>query len=183
MSHASGCMLQYPTSQGSYLILPSLCMQLELHMHVQFRTNFLLFTIMSRFMQRAISVTCIHNSCPWRVIIDLCNKLNPFTLGFWQTAEEVGCNHVIAIVNWHKAKECECKLNKWLYGRNPDGHSGRAWFSTKLKMFGSLKWPPATHLPSNWQLTSLACQLSHNNQFWLPWWLRLRWKKYVPALI
>ena len=28
-----------------------------------------------------------------------------------------------------------------------------------------LKWPPVTHLASNWQLTTLACEVSHNNQF------------------
>ena len=28
-----------------------------------------------------------------------------------------------------------------------------------------LKWPPLTHLAWNWQPTSLACEVSHNNQF------------------
>ena len=28
-----------------------------------------------------------------------------------------------------------------------------------------LKWPAVTHLASNWQPTSLACGVSHNNQF------------------
>ena len=26
-----------------------------------------------------------------------------------------------------------------------------------------LKWPPVTHLASNWQPTNLACEVSHNN--------------------
>ena len=29
------------------------------------------------------------------------------------------------------------KLNEQLYGRSCDGRNGRAWFSTRLKMFGS----------------------------------------------
>ena len=27
-----------------------------------------------------------------------------------------------------------------------------------------LKWPPMTHLVLNWQLASLACEVSHNIQ-------------------
>ena len=39
-----------------------------------------------------------------------------------------------------------------------------------------LKWPPVTHLASNWQPTFLACEVSHNNQFWRARWLQLSQK-------
>ena len=35
----------------------------------------------------------------------------------------------------------------------------------KVKDVWQLNRAPVTQLASNWQLTSLACKLSHNNQF------------------
>ena len=35
----------------------------------------------------------------------------------------------------------------------------------KVEDVWQLKWPPVTHIASNWQLTSLACEVSHNKQF------------------
>ena len=39
------------------------------------------------------------------------------------------------------------QANKRLYGRNCNGRNRYTWFSTKFKVFGSLKWPPVTHRP------------------------------------
>ena len=52
----------------------------------------------------------------------------------------------------------------------------------KTEQAWQLKWPPMTCLVLNWQLTSLACEMCHNNKFWLARWLQLSRKHYVPIV-
>ena len=49
----------------------------------------------------------------------------------------------------------------------------------KAEHVSQLKWPPLIHLVLSLQLTSLACEVSCNNQFWLTRW---SWKHYVPVI-
>ena len=53
------------------------------------------------------------------------------------------------------------KLQERLYGQS---HGGYTRFSTKLKLFSSQR-PLVTDLVLNWQLTSLASEVSHKKQF------------------
>ena len=49
----------------------------------------------------------------------------------------------------------------------------------KAEHVSQLKWPPLIHLVLSLQLTSLACEVSCNHQFWLTRW---SWKHYVPVI-
>ena len=45
------------------------------------------------------------------------------------------------------------------------GTMGVQGFTTKTEQVWQLKWFPMIGLVLNWQLTSLACEVSHNNSF------------------
>ena len=53
----------------------------------------------------------------------------------------------------------------------------------KVEDVWHLKWPSVIHLVSDWQLTSLACEVSHNNLFDYPdRWLQLSQEHYAPVV-
>ena len=66
------------------------------------------------------------------------------------------------------------------YGQTSDWHNRRARFLTKLNMSGRIA---PSNLPSiDLAITSLACVVSHYNQFRLARWLQLNRKHYAPIV-